>query len=197
MRRALRALSLLAALSAAAACATRNDPAAAVRRYAEVVSAAYREDDPSRLPDVATAREARRIAAVLERKRGDGLVFDARLLELEVLGTEAVGDDRATVRTTERWRCWDRPLRPGVAGGREYLAQLGTRYSLVRDGARWKVADTSAPAVQYYDPVSERPIDPPERHGPPAAEGVQAGDGGRRSLPDEPGHVGGPRVDAW
>jgi hypothetical protein len=157
-------IGLLGLLAACAACTSpaAREGEAAVRRYNEVAIAAYRANDPSRLREVATAREARKVFALVDLKKASEVVLESTLLRLSVKGIERISDERMTVETEERWRYHDRPLQPGVPPGSELLADMHVRYDVFREDGAWKVSGVAVPWNQYYDPVTEQPIPRPD-----------------------------------
>jgi hypothetical protein len=134
--RAAAAAALLALLACARG--TDREVAAAVRAYDDALVLAYRTGDASRMTAVAAADEARRVQVLVDLKAAAQLVLEATLEELEVTRVEAGA--RAVAETRERWRYYDRHLRPGEPSGPTIVSEMTMRYDLVREGGRWKVS---------------------------------------------------------
>ncbi|BDG07365.1 hypothetical protein [Anaeromyxobacter paludicola] len=159
MTRTIARLGLLACLACSPA---RREGEEAVRHYNEVVVAAYGQNDPSHLREVAVAKEARKIAALVDLKKESQVVLESKLLRLEVKDVKRPGNDRMTVATEERWRYHDRPIAPGALPGPEFLADMKVEYELLQEEGRWKVRSVTVPWNQYYDPDTEKPIPRPD-----------------------------------
>jgi hypothetical protein len=159
-----RNIACLLALLGVLACSTSKDRegGVAVRRYDDVIVAAYRGNDPTHLREVATAREAKKIFVLIDLKKASEVVLESTLVSLSVKGADRISDDRMTVRTEERWRYHDRPLQPGAPPGPELLADMHAQYDLFREDGVWKVNGVAIPWNQYYDPVTEKPIPRPD-----------------------------------
>jgi hypothetical protein len=149
-----RAAAFLLFLSVAACGAARDperdDLERAVRAYNDAVIRAHRERDAALASDIVTARELRKIIAIVDLKRGAELVLEADVDRLEVDAVEPL-DDRRLVRTTERWRYRDRPLAPGASPGPLLVADMSMEYQLLKEDGRWKVNQVRTLSNQYYD----------------------------------------------
>jgi hypothetical protein len=147
----------LAWLALLAACpGPQRELERAVREYDEALVRAYATADPSRLPEVATAREATRVRVLIDVKTAARLVLESRLEALEV--TRAAGSgESAQVETRERWRYRDRRLQPGEVPGPEIVSAMAMRYELAREGGRWKVASVSTLSSEILEPKGFRP----------------------------------------
>jgi hypothetical protein len=161
--RRVRSALVLAGLAAALGCSSpRRDAETAIRRYLEVITDAYRRNDPTRVLGVTIPKEEQRIARTIASKRAAGLVLESTLVRFQIEKVEMIGKERMQVRVKERWRYRDRALRPGLAPGKEHLADMTVEYFLYDEEGRWKVTATWVPATQYYDPATEQPIATPE-----------------------------------
>lgn len=138
----MRPARLALALAALAACARSDREAAeAVREYDEALVLAYRTGDVSRLSRVAAPGEVARVQVLVDLKAGSGLVLESTLESLETIRVETSRPGAATVETRERWRYFDRHLRPGEPPGPTIVAEMAMRYDLVREDGRWKVRE--------------------------------------------------------
>lgn len=169
-RRAVRILGALALLTSLglAGCARGKDfreAEAAVKAYNLALIEAYNASDPRRMESVATAKECRKIWALIDLKRAAGLVLENTLESSEVLSVRKVGPNDMAVETRERWRYFDRPLRPGVSAGPVFVADMRMRYEFVRDGKAWKMDQGKTLTCGYLEPPGFRPD--PRTHQPP------------------------------
>ena len=158
--RRLAAAWLLATGVAAAACGKARlgrEAEAAVRAYDAAVVVAYRTNDPRGLERVAGPGEVRKLSALIDLKRAARLALESELEELELLGVESLGPDRMLARTRERWRYWDRPLRPGMAAGPIFVADMWLTWELGREEGAWKVLEGRTERSTYLEPKGFRP----------------------------------------
>ncbi len=124
---------------AAFACTRSDDPLRIVRNYNDAVILAHRTGDISKLSDVAGEREARIVGVLVNTKRGAGLVLEATLERIEVLRSQKSGPDSMIIETSEQWRYYDRPLKPGSSPGQVIEADMKVQYECERTGKIWKV----------------------------------------------------------
>lgn len=137
----MRCVGIAAALALAACARPEREVERAVRAYDEALVVAYRTGDASRMGEVAAEDEARRVAMLVDIKASAQLVLEATIEALEVTRVEAgARPDAAAAETRERWRYFDRHLRPGEAPGPTIVSEMTMRYDLVREGGRWKVS---------------------------------------------------------
>ena len=144
-----RALATAPALLLVACSGAAGEPA--VRAYNAESIAAYRTGDTSRLREVATAAELRRLVALIDLKKAAGLVLESKLERLDVTGSERSGDTELRVRTREEWRYHDRALRPGASPGPELHADMEMEYRLVLESGQWKVDEVRTLSNNYLD----------------------------------------------
>jgi hypothetical protein len=151
-------LAALLALGLSAACAPGNaDAERAVRAYDAALAAAYRANDPAGLASVATAREVRKVTALVDLKRAGGLVLESTLESLEVLAVAAPSRERMEVSARERWRYFDRPAGGGPPPGPGFLVVVDLDYVLVREGGAWKVDEVRGRRTEYLEPKGYAP----------------------------------------
>jgi hypothetical protein len=148
-----RIFILMAALFALAgiACSRADDPLRIVRTYNEAVILAYRTGDISKLSDSAGEREARLIDVLVTTKRGAGLVLEATLERIEVERSEKTGPDSMLIDTAEKWRYYDRPLKPGSSPGQIIEAAMKVQYECERTGTVWKVMKVKVLENSFLD----------------------------------------------
>jgi hypothetical protein len=133
----------VAALLALSACPGQDrELSRAVREYDDALVSAYASSDPSRVEGVAAPKEADRIRVLIDLKTSARLALESTLESFEVTSATGAGE-MGTVETRERWRYRDRPLQPGAPSGPEIASVMRMRYSLVREGGRWKVASVA------------------------------------------------------
>jgi hypothetical protein len=138
----MRRIPWVTLLALAACPGPKSELGRTVREYDDALVRAFATSDPSRLASVAAAKEADRVRILVDLKTNARLVLESRLESFEVTRAEATGDT-GTVETRERWRYHDRPLQLGAPPAPEITALMAMRYSLVREGGRWKVASVS------------------------------------------------------
>lgn len=143
-------LAFALAVALAACSRPEREAARAVREYDDALARAYREGDASGLARVAGAKEATRVRVLVDLKSASGLVLESTLESFEVTRVEvAAGGSAATVDTKERWRYFDRHLRPGEAPGSTFVADMSMRYDLAREDGRLRVHGVTTLASEY------------------------------------------------
>lgn len=155
MRQAARAALLALGLGACAS--DRPEAERAVRAYAAALVASYRANDAAALAPVATARELRKVTALVDLKRAGGLVLESELEALEILSVTRPAGDRMDVRARERWRYHDRHLQQGAAQGPTFVAVIELEYHFVREGGAWKMDEARASRTEYLEPKGYAP----------------------------------------
>jgi hypothetical protein len=138
----MRRLAALAALALAACPGPGKELERAVRAYDDALVKAYATSTPSLVEGLAGRKEAERIRVLIDLKTNAGLVLESTLESVEVTAAKADGPS-GTVETVERWRYHDRPRLAGAPPGPEIARVMRMRYTLVRDGDRWKVESVS------------------------------------------------------
>ena len=176
-RRRAALVLVVVTLSGCARWKVARDAEAAVRTYDEAITVAYRTNDPRGLDQVAGAAEVRRLIALIDLKRNANLALESRLEDFQVLGVEAASDAGAIVRTRERWRYWDRPLKPGMPAGSVFVADMWMTWTLGREGGRLKVLEGRTERSEYIEPKGFRPGSGAREHGPGSRPAVRAKEG--------------------
>ncbi len=120
-------------------CTRADDPLKIVRAYNDAVIMAHRTGDTSKLAAVAGEREARLVSVLVTTKRGAGLVLEATLEHIDLLNDRKTGPDSRLIETSEQWRYYDRPLKPGGNPGQIIEAAMKVQYECARTGNVWKV----------------------------------------------------------
>lgn len=136
-----------------------RDAEAAVRAYNEALVVAYRTNDPRGLERVAGAHEVRKLTALIDLKRNGSLALESKVEALEILAVESSGPDELEVRTRERWRYWDRALKPGMPAGPVFVADLWMRWKLGREAGVWKILEGKTERSEYLEPKGFQPGD--------------------------------------
>jgi hypothetical protein len=121
------------------ACTRADDPLKIVRAYNDAVILAHRTGDTGRLAEVAGEREAGLVSVLVMTKRGAGLVMEATLERLQVLDSRKTVPGSLIIETSEQWRYYDRPLKPGSSPGQTIEAAMKVQYECERTGTAWKV----------------------------------------------------------
>jgi len=132
----------------------------AVREYNTALVAAYRQSDASLLDPFASAAEVNRVKVLIEWKQSAGLVLESTLESLEVVRVETPTPDTLEVETRERWRYFDRAVRPGVTGRPEVTASMRLHYRFVRQ-ATWQLERVSTLAADEPPKDESTPRTPP------------------------------------
>lgn len=128
----------------------------AAREYNEALIVAYRTGNVASLRPLACDDEVRRIETLLDLKREAGLVMESSLLSWEVVSAGTTGPDGIVVETKERWRYFDRALRPGRSPGPRFLADMHMRYEMERAGRSWRVLRVRTIANEFLEPAGKR-----------------------------------------
>jgi hypothetical protein len=149
-RRTLLVISA-ALIFAGIACTGNDEALKIVRAYNDAVIMAYRTGDTGRLPAVAGEREARVIGVLIATKRSAGLVLESSLEHLDVVRFDKTSPGAALVETRERWRYYDRPLKPGGAAGQIIQAEMKVQYTCERTGSVWRVMNVKVLDNAFLD----------------------------------------------
>lgn len=157
------AIALFIVLGGCARWKVGREAEAAVRAYNEALVVAYRTNDPRGLAEVAGPDEVRKLTALIDLKRNANLALESRLEELEILGFETADGNGVTVRTRERWRYWDRALKPGMPAGQVFVADMWMTWSLGRRAGRLEVLRGRTERSEYLEPKGFRPGSDDER----------------------------------
>ncbi len=134
-----------------------RDAAAAVRAYNEALVVAYRTNDPRGLEQVAGTNEVRKLTALIDLKRNGNLALESNVEQFALIAVERSDPDALVVRTRERWRYWDRPLKPGMPAGQVFVADLWMRWQLGREAGVWKILEGKTERSEYLQPKGFRP----------------------------------------
>lgn len=151
------AIGITIAICGCARWRAAHEAEAALRAYNDALVVAYRTNDPRGLEAVAGPQELRKLIALIDLKRGAHLALESRLERLDVLDVSLTGTDTATLRTRERWRYWDRALRPGMPAGRVFVAEMWMRWDVGSEGGRWRVLGGRTEQSEYLEPPGFRP----------------------------------------
>lgn len=117
----------------------KDEPLKIVRAYNEAVIYAHKTGDTSRLTEVAGDREARIISILIDTKRAAGLVLESTLEDIKVINVEKINSNSMIITTSERWRYYDRPLKPGKSLGPVIKAFMKVKYECGKIDGKWKV----------------------------------------------------------
>ncbi|WP_242344284.1 hypothetical protein [Anaeromyxobacter terrae] len=142
----------LAAILAAAGCRPGGEGGRAVRAYDDALIAAFRTGDHAPLAATAGEAEVRRVDALVDLKKAAGLVLESELTSFAVEHEERTGEETIRVRTRERWRYHDRALRPGVAAGPAFVADMVMAYDVARLSGTWKVVKAETVSNEFLEP---------------------------------------------
>lgn len=159
------ALGLLPLAAGCRGSRVERDAEAAVRAYNEALVVAYRTNDPRGLERVAGAHEVRKLTALIDLKRNGNLALESKVEELEIIAVERSGPDGLEVRTRERWRYWDRALKPGMPAGPVFVADLWMRWKLGREAGVWKILEGKTERSEYLEPKGFQPGRAPNEEG--------------------------------
>lgn len=132
--------------------ADRREAEALVRAYNEAAIVAYRTRSFDDVKKVATQKEWGRVVVLVDLKTANELVLESELQALEITAIEKPNDELLEVSTKERWRYWDRPLKPGAAAGTVFVAQMTLTYDFVREDGAWKLSSARTLTNDYLEP---------------------------------------------
>jgi hypothetical protein len=148
---------IFGALVAASCGGPRRDAEQALRRYDDGLIAAYRGNDPSKLPEVATPKEYRKVVALIDLKRGQGVALESAVEAVQVTEVKRATPEALTFVAKERWRYRNVPSAPGPPAGPTVVAEMTIEYDFVRMDGRWKMDEGRTLAVDYLEPKGYRP----------------------------------------
>lgn len=130
-----------------------REAAALVRAYNDAVILAYRTAGYDALKSVATPEEWGRVVVLVDLKTSNGLVLESELQALEVTRVENVNPDLMKVSTKERWKYWDRAVKPGTPSGTVFVADTTLVYEFVRMEGAWKMSNAITLTNDYLVPA--------------------------------------------
>jgi hypothetical protein len=133
-------LSICSTVIVLGACSRGIDESeSVVRKYNAALIRAFASGDTAPLNSIAGEREVRKVGTLMDFKRNAGLVLESELLNLTVNSYTGTADNASTVTTTERWRYFDRSLKPGIPQGKTIKAEMKLKYFLKKESGVWKV----------------------------------------------------------
>ena len=133
--------------------ADKREAEALVRAYNEAAIVAYRTRAFEGLQQTATRKEWGRVVVLVDLKSANDLVLESELQALEIASVQKLSDDLMKVGTRERWRYWDRPLKPGAPAGTVFVADMTLSYDFVREDGRWKMSSARTLTNEYLEPA--------------------------------------------
>lgn len=149
--------ALPAALALLAGCSGGDHRAAerVVRAYNQAAISAYRARDLSGLEQTATRAESTRVVVLVDMKKAEQKVLESELLRLEMTSVARAGEHRLVATTAERWRYYDRPLRPGAPPGTISVVDLTLSYELLEESGAWRVDRVRALSSTDLEPKGD------------------------------------------
>jgi hypothetical protein len=145
--------------------AEKREAEALVRAYNEAAIIAYRTRAFGRLQETATQKELGRVVVLVDLKTASDLVLESELQALEISSVEKIGEALMKIGTRERWRYWDRALKPGASAGTVFVADMTLSYDFVREEGAWKMSSARTLTNEYLEPAGFK-LDPHGRaHG--------------------------------
>lgn len=142
-------MMLTTALLSACTDTAETDVIRTIKGYNEAAIAAYRTGTAKPLLAHAAEKEVNKVQVLVDLKTSNRLILESELQKFEVLSSVREADDRYDVRTKERWKYYDRPLRVGVAPGPVFIADIYLQYTVQREGESWKVQKVKAEKTDY------------------------------------------------
>ena len=122
------------------ACTDSNREAEAViRKYNAALIKAFASADTAPLKGIAGEKEIRKVGTLMDYKRTAGLVLESELVSLKMDSNTKTADDAMSATTTERWKYFDRSLKPGIPPGKTVEAEMKLKYFLKKESGVWKV----------------------------------------------------------
>lgn len=158
-----------AGLVLAAACRGFSDADAEklVRTYIQRLIEAYRASDAQVVDPVVSDRQGLKLTGLVGVKRDADLNMEAKLLEIEFLGTRRDGG-AVLVETRERWHYRDLQIGTGQQVGEESTDAYHLRYRLAQEKGRWVVDQIEfASPPEVGRKAAPMTIDPRVLHGLP------------------------------
>ena len=117
--------------------------------YNNAAIEAYRTGTAKPLLAYASEKEVNKVQVLVDLKSSNKLVLESELQDLQVLSVNLESDGHHTVRTRERWKYFDRPLRVGTAPGPVFIADIYLEYMVGPEGNMWKVQKVKAEKTEY------------------------------------------------
>jgi hypothetical protein len=109
-----------------------------VRNYCSVLQMAYETADFDILVPAATEKELKKVFPVIQALKATDNVMKTEILGFKIKKTK-VSEDKATVRTHERWRYWWEERRSGTITKPKGEESYKLEYNLLKENGRWKV----------------------------------------------------------
>jgi hypothetical protein len=128
-----------------------------VRAYCEAVVDAYRTGNADVVRPVATEKEWRKIFALIDLKRAEGMVLESELESLAIEDVAQPSPGLMTVVASERWRYFDRPIEIGQPPGTEFLVEMELLYTFVDVDGAWKMDQAITRHHEYIEPKGYLP----------------------------------------
>ena len=144
-------LSVLFSITLLSACAdtTKETVVKVIRDYNNAAIEAYRTGTAKPLLAYADEKEVNKVQILVDLKTSNKLILESKLVTLEVISSTRETDGRYSVRTKERWKYFDRPLRVGAAPGPVFIADIYLEYLLQTAGSNWKIQKVKAEKTEY------------------------------------------------
>jgi len=92
------------------------------------------------------------VVVLVDLKTANHLVLESELQSLQVTRVAHTTKDELEVSTTERWRYYDRSLKPGAPLGQTFVVDTTLRYHFVREEGRWKLERARTLATTFLEP---------------------------------------------
>lgn len=139
MRFHVLALPLLSFILLACSSKPSTEAESVIRQYDAALIKAFAAGDNAALKGLVGEKEFKKVGTLIDYKRTGGLALQSEMLGLSMDSCDKTADDAITATTTERWRYFDRPLKPGAAPGKTVQSEMKLRYFLQKESGSWKV----------------------------------------------------------
>ncbi|HBG06425.1 MAG: hypothetical protein A2075_00440 [Geobacteraceae bacterium GWC2_58_44] len=109
-----------------------------VQSYCSIMQDAYSRVDLKILGQMTTEKEMRKLIPLFQAMSVTGNSMKTEILEFKIKKAK-VEENRATVRTSERWRYWWTDQKTGVITKPKHEESYDLEYNLLKVGGSWKV----------------------------------------------------------
>jgi hypothetical protein len=109
-----------------------------VQNYCSLLQAAYLKADIKPLTAMATEKELKKVFPSIQALALTGNSMQTEILEYKIKKAQ-VDDNKATVKTAEKWRYWWTDMKTGAVTKAKHEESYNLAYNLVKVNGAWKV----------------------------------------------------------
>jgi hypothetical protein len=133
-------VALVVGLMGITGCAGKNEKEVKgfVQNYCSLLQSAYLKADITPLTAMATEKELKKVYPSIQALAVTGNSMNTEILEYKI-NQAKVQDDKATVKTAEKWRYWWTDMKTGAVTKAKHEESYNLAYNLVKVNGAWKV----------------------------------------------------------